>query len=124
MFILLLLINFVITLGICFLIITAFDKSISGIIKRIVPEEISTGWITYLKLTIYLVGISGGINIFKLESYLKNKSEYSSFESWVLEIYRTIMDTLGSIAWLLLVFFIIALIAYLVTRIFELKKQK
>jgi len=42
---------------------------------------------------------------------------------WALEVYRTISGTLGGIAWMLLVFFVVALIAYVIIRIFESKKQ-
>jgi hypothetical protein len=45
-------------------------------------------------------------------------------DRWVLEIYRTIIETLQGIAWLLLVFFVFALIAYVIVRVFELKQKK
>jgi hypothetical protein len=44
-------------------------------------------------------------------------------ERWVLEIYRTIIETLQGIAWMLLVFFVFALIAYVIVRVFELKHK-
>jgi hypothetical protein len=40
-------------------------------------------------------------------------------ERWVLEVYRTLIGTLQSTAWMLLVFFLFALIAYVVVRIGE-----
>jgi hypothetical protein len=40
-------------------------------------------------------------------------------DRWVLEVYRTVIESLQGIAWLLLVFFIIALIAFVVIRIVE-----
>ncbi|HCL28536.1 MAG TPA: hypothetical protein DIC52_08885 [Candidatus Latescibacteria bacterium] len=40
-------------------------------------------------------------------------------ERWILEVYRTLIGTLQSIAWMLLVFFVFALIAYVVVRIGE-----
>jgi hypothetical protein len=42
-------------------------------------------------------------------------------DRWVLEIYRTIIGTLQSAAWLLFVFFVFALIAYVIVRGFELR---
>jgi hypothetical protein len=42
---------------------------------------------------------------------------------WVLEIYRTIIETLQGIASMLLVFFIFALIAFVIVRVFELKRK-
>jgi hypothetical protein len=44
-------------------------------------------------------------------------------EAWTLEIYRTVIDTLQSLAWMLLLVFVFALIAFVIVRAFELKKQ-
>ncbi|MFA5880136.1 MAG: hypothetical protein WC860_08205 [Candidatus Margulisiibacteriota bacterium] len=122
MFLVLLILNFIIAAGISYLIIKIFDKSITGIIKRIIPEDISTGWILYLKLAIYLVGISGGVNIFKLEENLNRDQLYFTFSTFILELYKTIFDTLRSISWLLLIFFFVSLIAYIFTKSIENKK--
>ena len=43
-------------------------------------------------------------------------------ERWVLEVYRTIIETLQGIAWMLLAFFAVALLAYVVVRLSELKR--
>jgi hypothetical protein len=45
-------------------------------------------------------------------------------ERWVLEIYRTVIETLQGVAWLLLVFFVFALMAYVVVRVFEMRGNK
>jgi hypothetical protein len=42
----------------------------------------------------------------------------------VLEIYRTLIGTLQGNAWLLLVFFVAALIAYVIVRGFELRRAQ
>jgi len=44
-------------------------------------------------------------------------------DRWTLEVYRTIIETLQSIAWMLLVFFVAALLAYVIVRGFELRRQ-
>jgi hypothetical protein len=36
------------------------------------------------------------------------------FDRWVLEVYRPVIGTLQSVAWMLLVFFLLALLAYVV----------
>lgn len=118
-----LLLNLLIALSISFLIIKIFDKSITGIIKRIIPEDINSGWILYIKLAIYLVGVSGGVNIFRLEETISGRSQtLFSFSNFILELYKTIFDTLKSITWLLLLFFIISLIAYIMIKAAESKK--
>jgi hypothetical protein len=43
-------------------------------------------------------------------------------ERWVLEVYRTGIGTLQSVAWMLLVFFVFALIAYVIVRGMEAKR--
>ena len=43
-------------------------------------------------------------------------------ERWVLEVYRTVIETLQGIAWMLLAFFVVALLAYVVVRLSELKR--
>jgi hypothetical protein len=37
---------------------------------------------------------------------------------------RTVIETLQGIAWMLLVFFVFALVVYIIVRAFELKRQK
>lgn len=44
-------------------------------------------------------------------------------DRWLLELYRTVIETLQGIAWLLLVFFAFALIAYVIVRLGELKRK-
>lgn len=43
-------------------------------------------------------------------------------ERWVLEVYRTIIETLQGIAWMLLAFFAAALLAHVVVRLSELER--
>ena len=44
-------------------------------------------------------------------------------DRWILEVYRTLIGTLQSVAWILLVFFVFSLIAYVIMRGFELRRQ-
>jgi len=118
-----LLLNLLIALSISFLLIKIFDKSITGIIKRIIPEDINSGWILYIKLAIFLVGVSGGVNIFRLDEAINVRPQlFFSFSNFILELYKTAFDTLKAITWLLLIFFIISLIAYIMIRAAESKK--
>jgi hypothetical protein len=45
-------------------------------------------------------------------------------DRWTLEVYRTVIGTLQSVAWMLLVFFAFALIAYVVVRGLELRHAR
>ena len=121
MFIVLLLVTFVIAAITSFLIVRLFRKSINGILHRIVGEEVSGAWWRYLAFAIFVVGISGGVRVWDLEKYITPRPEDAAAivlnaERWTLEVYRTVIGTLQSTAWMLLVFFVFALIAYVIVR--------
>ncbi len=129
MFYVLLISTFAISLLVSFIIAKLFDKSIKKILTRIISEEISSSWHKYILFAVYVVGISGGVNIWKLENYLnpaKDNQVYYALttERWVLEIYRTILNSLQSISWMLLTFYIFSLVAYVIIKIFEHNKSQ
>lgn len=129
MFISLLVITFLIAAFVSFLVARLFRKSISSILERIVGDDFSSGWWRYLTFAIYVVGISGGVRVWDLEKYITPRPEEAeaiilNAERWTLEIYRTVIGSLQSIAWMLLVFFVFALIAYVIVRGMEMKHGK
>ena len=126
MFFTLLLVTFLIALGVSFTIVWLFDRPVGAILGRIVAEELSGAWHRYIKFAAYVVGISGGVRIHQLERYIsapKKDTEILvlSAERWTLEVYRTVIQTSQSIAWMFLVVFVVALLAYVLVRGFELK---
>ena len=128
MFITLLLVSFIVSFFVCFVIATIFRKPISKILQRLISEEIYLAWGKYMTFAIYVVGISGGVHIWDLERYINPKTEGGTIltltqERWILELYRTIIGTLQSVAWMLLVFFLFALIAYVIVKAMELRKH-
>ncbi len=129
MFITLLAITFLISLLACFIIARLFNKSIKKILDRLTEETISESFQKYIQFAIFVVGISSGVRIWELERYITPNSYEDSqilvltSDRWVLEVYRTIIATLEGIAWMLLLFFIFALVAYVIVRIFESKKE-
>jgi len=121
MFIVLLVVTFAIALFMSLLVVRIFRKSITTILSRIVAEDISKTWGRYLTFAIYVVGISGGVRVWDLEKYITPRPEdveaiVLNSQRWTLEVYRTVIGTLQSIAWMLLVFFIFSLIAYVIVR--------
>mgnify|MGYP005846678571 CR=1 FL=1 len=127
MFFLLLLVTFGVAVVVSAVAAKLFDKPVASILNRIVADELSSAWHRYIKFAIYVVGVAGGVRIWELEKYItprgKDAPEITlNAERWVLEVYRTIIETLKDIAWLLLVFFLFALIAYVIVRAFELKR--
>lgn len=130
MFFALLLVTLLVASIVSLLVARAFAKPLDSILKRIIADEISGAWLKYLKFAILVVGISAGVRIYELEKYItpqrwdkEAQIVRLTSERWVLEIYRTVIEALQGIAWMLLVFFVFALIAYVIVRIAEIKRS-
>jgi hypothetical protein len=122
MFLTLLAVTFVIAVVVTFIVASVFRRSVAGILDRLLARELSTAWQRYMTFAIYVVGISGGVRVWELEKYINPRGKDQpelvlNLERWVLEVYRTIISTLQSVAWLLFAFLVIALLAYLVVEI-------
>jgi hypothetical protein len=129
MFITLLATNFVIAFAVCLIVALIFKKPLTKIMQRLVAEDLYAAWSKYVTFAIYVVGLSGGVRIWELEKYITPKTEGKGVleltqDRWVLEIYGTIIGTLQSIAWMLLLFFLFALIAYVIVKGMEARKAK
>ena len=131
MFLALLFVTVVVAFVVSVLTARLFSKPLDSILKRIIADEISAAWLKYLKFATVVVGVSSGVRVHDLERYLSpallSKDAQTiglSTERWVLEIYRTTMESLQGIAWMLLVFFVFALIAYVIVRIGEMRTEQ
>ena len=140
MFFALLLVTFLVAAGVSALVARAFDRSIGSILVRVIADDISAGWQRFVRFAILVVGISGGVRIYDLERYIVPERAAPlpegvrpeapwppeplllTPERWTLEVYRTVIGALQSIAWTLLVFFVVALIAYVAVRWAELRR--
>lgn len=127
MFITLLVVTFLVATIACAVVAVAFKEPITRILNRLVSRDLSSAWRRYMLFAIYVVGISGGVRVWELEKYINPEVRNAELlvlntERWVLELYRTLIATMQSLAWLLLVFFIFALVAYVITRGFELRR--
>jgi hypothetical protein len=130
MFITLLAVTFLISLTVAATVVYIFGKPIEKILDRIISDQISRAWAKYIKFAICVTGVSSGVRIWELERYI-TPSQYREAQiieltrdRWILEVYRTIIGSLQGIAWLLLVFFVFALIAFVIVRAFELRGAK
>ena len=128
MFLILLPVTLVIAFAVSALVARMFTGPIDAILKRIIADDISMAWLKYMKFAILVVGVSAGVKIYELEKYITPlRGDKDAVvvrltqERWVLELYRTVIDTLQGIAWMLLVFFVFALIAYVIVRLAEIK---
>ena len=133
MFYYLMISTFVLALGVSFMVMRLFSQSIQDILARIIQDPIHDAWAKYTKFAGMVVGTSSGIRIYDMEKYItpltytdNNKKIVIELtqERWVLEIYRTIIETLQGLAWMMLVFFMVALLAYVIVRWAEIKHQK
>ncbi len=125
MIITLLLVTLVVAVVMSYLIGLIFTKPIMKILGRLVSDELAPIWHRYLMFAIYVVGISGGVRLWEMEKYIdpdKNGVVLTlNSDRWMIEIYKTIIGSLQGVAWMLLVFFLFALVAYVVVKGFEAK---
>ncbi len=125
MFVSLLGTSFAVALLVSFIAARALHAPINRIMQRLVAEEIFSTWSRYIVFAIYVVGISGGVRIWEMEKYISPDKEGKILEltndRWVIEVYKTIIGSLQSIAWMLLIFFLFALVAYVILRGFEMR---
>ena len=130
MFYYLIISTFALALLVSFVVMRLFSGSINDILARIIHDPIHEAWAKYTKFAGMVVGTSSGIRIYDMEKYItpltytENDKKIVielTQERWVLEIYRTIIETLQGLAWMMLVFFMVALIAYVIVRWSEIK---
>lgn len=125
----LLLVTFLVAVVVSFGVAALFRNSLRTILNRILSPELSGAWNRYITFAIYVVGVSGGVRIWEIEKYITPRVENETLivlnaDRWLLEIYRTIIATLQSTAWMLLVVFAVTLIAVVIVRGQEMKHGK
>lgn len=129
MFLTLLIVTLAIALAVSFGIARLFSSSLRRILDRIVASDLASAWHRYLLFALYVVGVSGGVRLWSLEQYINPRDPNApplvlTQERWILEVYRTVIQTLQSTAWMLLVVFVFLLIAYVVARGLELRATR
>jgi hypothetical protein len=121
MFVVLLIVTFTIATAASAAVARVFDRPLSGIIARLIPDELAVAWQRYIIFGLFLVGINGGVRIWQFEKYVlppfaRAEPLVLNADRWALEVYRTLMGTLRSVAAVLLVLFVLALVAYIIVR--------
>jgi hypothetical protein len=127
MFITLLIVTFAIVCATSLVVVRLFRAPITTILERVASPEFSGAWHHYPNFAVVVVGVAGGARIWELEKYITARTKDAepvvlTADRWVLEVYRTLIGTLQSAVWLLLVFFVFAPIAYVIVRGFELRR--
>ena len=108
-------------------VVVFFKKYIKAILKRLIGEPLYKSWEKFIIFALFVVGIASTVNPHRLEKYvLKSHTDQIiselSPDAWFLEIYQTFLAVLSSLAFSLMSFFTVALIAYIIVRGLELKK--
>jgi len=132
MYITLFTISFLLALGLSLTIAWISREAIETVLRRFVTDFVTrSGFEKYIRFAIVVVGISGGTRVRALQEYISapsyNKAALEAAltqEVWVMEMYRTILGTLESVAFLLLVCIFLALIAPVVVRMFKAEPAK
>ena len=95
-------------------------------------ESIAEGWKQFLIFALYVVGVSNGVQLWKLEQYLRPESSVPaggkaldlSAAAIALEVYRTIVLVLQGLAWALLLFFTISLVAFAILKLADARRPR
>ena len=136
MFYYLIITTFFIALSLSVGVMWLFSSSINNILARIIHDPIHNAWAKYTKFAGMVVGTSSGIRIYDMEKYISPLTYVGTGENqksviirltqerWFLEIYRTVIETLQGLAWMMLLFFMVALFAYVIVRWSEIKYKK
>ena len=116
-----------ISLGVGTLAVLLFTRPVRRIMERIVPDRISAAWVRYLVFAVYVVGLAGGVNVRRIDRYLSPSEPEGQVleltrERWLMELYSSAIGSLSAITWMLLVFFVFALVAYVVVRAVEMRR--
>lgn len=124
MFLYLLCVTFVVALAVSGIVDALFRRPIGAILDRVVGDSVAFAWARYVRFALYVVGISCGVSIWNLERFVTPRRGEEAVvvltpDRWVLEVYRTVVETLQGCAWMLLVFFAAALAAYILVRVIE-----
>ncbi len=129
MFIIYLLLTFSISLLLSLGVARMFRPSMNKIMNRIIADEVSGSWIGYLKYAMVVVGVSGGVPLYQLENVLNSGRLPDSpkvimdMNFFLFEAFRSVINTLQSLAWVLLFFFFTTLIAVIIVKTSEMKRN-
>lgn len=128
MIVTLLVVTFVLSLAVALLVAFLFRRPVRAIMDRVVGDPLGSAWVRYVMLALVVVGVGGGVRPWDYEKYITPAQNQAlpvlNSDRWVLEIYRTIIGTAQADTWMLLIFFVFALIAYVLLRGAELRQGK
>ncbi|AUH52734.1 hypothetical protein CXB49_19030 [Chromobacterium sp. ATCC 53434] len=107
-----------------------FDPAVAKILGRTLGQDLAEAWRKYVFFAIVVSGISGGVRQWSLQQYLppapgKGSTQLPlSGERWMLELFQAFISTLMSIAWVVLLFFLCAMLTYAIMRAVEFRREE
>jgi hypothetical protein len=106
---LLIILMFATAVGVAHLLAKVSDKLVTVHVAKIVEdEELGASWIKYIRLAVYIVAITGGIEVYRLER------AFSAYDFGLgqiaIELYRVAAGAAVSVVWLLLPVFLASLV--------------
>lgn len=116
--------SFLLSLMISALLVWLFSKPIDDFLYRfIIDPMIVTAWSKYVRFAIIAVGVSTGTQVAPFQDYVSapgySKAAIAAQvtqEFWALQLYRTVASTLIGLAWLMLAFCIMTVIAKMIIK--------
>ena len=127
MFYALLVVTLAVALLTSVLVARFFSDAVLKILKSIIGPELADAWRKYMSFAIVVVGVSGGVSTYEIQKYLQTGREQTielTGPRWTIEIYRTVIDTLSQISWVMLLFFLCAMVAYVIMRVAESSREQ
>lgn len=113
-----LLVSIGVTSLVAYFLYDAFDS----LAISITSKEVGRAFSRILLVIIYLVGVSSGVQPWRIRDYLTVR--VLEVNAWVLEVYETTIYTLQGLGWLLTLVFIFALIVFGIQKLLEKKTAK
>jgi hypothetical protein len=128
MFITLLVVTLILAAGIAFLGLRFFRPPLRGILHRIVGADAAEHWYRFAVFALYITSVGHGVQVYRLDRYIQQVHRDAiipplSVDAWVYEIYQVIERTLEGLAWGAMTIFIIGLLAIVVLRAFEIRRE-
>lgn len=121
----LLLAKILVSLLVCFLTLAVFRGPFEDLAIKALTLDFWNAWKTLIYLSVYVMGLSRGVLVDELERFTrfartkKDRSDDMSRDEWILEVTKTVIESLKAIALMLLLFLAVASIILLIRMKFS-----
>jgi hypothetical protein len=100
-----------------------------GVLHRLVGLDASEHWYRFAIFALYITSVGHGVQVSRLERYIQKTHKQDvmprlTVEAWIYEIYQVIEWTLQGLGLGAMTVFVIGLLAVVVLRAFEMRRDK